>query len=203
MKKVAVVGSKGKMGRIICDLLNSEFDIVEIDKEDSIFQQECLDLVIDFASHESSVKSAEYCVIHKIPIIIGSTGQTVEENRRIKEISKHITVVKKANFAQGINIIKTFIESVLVLKPQKFEIIEKHHINKKDSPSGTALEIKKFIRERFGGDVEIKSIREGQELGEHTVVACLKDEKLEIKHNAFSREIFAKGVLEEVRKLLI
>ena len=202
MKKIAVVGCKGKMGRIICDLLKSEFLVVGIDRFDSIENFSDLDLVIDFASHESSVVSAEYCLYRNIPMIIGSTGQTMEENKRLDEISKHIKVIRKANFASGIKILKNFVIGVLELNPYRFEIIEKHHINKKDMPSGTALELENFIGKRFNGPIDIKSIREGQEMGEHVIVAYIGNETLSIKHNVFSRDVFAIGVLEEARKIL-
>lgn len=202
MKKIAIVGHKGRMGKLITKALGERFDVCGVDRENSLDDFEDISLVIDFASHESSLISAEYCLKKNIPLIIGSTGQTEQENKRINEISKKILLIKKANFSRGIEVLKMFIESVLYLNPDRFEIIEKHHKNKKDKPSGTALELEKFIKEKFNGDIKIYSIREGEEMGEHSIVAFVKDEKLMIKHNVYSREAFVRGLVEEVEKVL-
>ena len=202
MKKIAIVGCKGKMGSLIANALDKNYQIVGIDKENCLDNFDDLNLVIDFANGQSSVLSAEFCLKKQIPLIIGSTGQTAEENKRICEISKSIKIIKKSNFSKGIGVLKTFVEEVLKLHPEKFEIIEKHHKNKKDSPSGTAKELESFIKERFNGKFEIKSIREGEEMGEHTIIAYARDEKLTITHNVYSRSMFVDGVVEDVKNLL-
>ena len=202
MKKIAVVGHKGRMGSLITKELQKDFDLVKIGRENSLSEVKDVSLVIDFASHESSVVSAEFCLKNNIPLIIGSTGQTKEENKRIEEISKKVKIIRKANFSKGIDVLKQFIETVLKLKPERFEIIEKHHKNKKDAPSGTALELEKTIRQNFDGDIKIKSIREGEEMGEHEVIAYFHDEKLSFKHNVFSRDAFVLGLVQDVKKIL-
>ena len=202
MKKIAVVGYKGKIGGLIYDELKKNYMVYGIDRENSLSDFSDIDLVIDFASHESSLESAYYCLKKKLPLIIGSTGQTVYENEIINKISREIAIVRKSNFSEGINLLKRFIEEVLLLNPRKFEVIEKHHINKKDAPSGTACDLKNYIQERFFGEVEVKSIREGLEMGEHKIIADLENEKLTIVHNVYSREAFVKGVKRVVEKLL-
>ena len=188
MGKIAVVGHKGRMGSLITKELQKDFEVVKIGRENSLSELNGVSLVIDFASHESSVVSAEYCLKNNIPLIIGSTGQTKEENKRIEDISKQIRLIKKANFSKGINVLK--------------QIIEKHHKNKKDAPSGTALELENFIRQKFDGDIKIKWVREGEEMGEHEVIAYLHDEKLSFKHNVFSRDAFVLGLVQDVKKIL-
>ena len=202
MKKIAIVGHKGKMGKLIKKALENKFVICGVGRENSLEDFDDIDLVIDFATHETSLISAEYCLKKNIPLIIGSTGQTEQENERINEISKQIELIKKANFSMGIEILKLFIENVSNLKPDRFEIIEKHHKDKKDKPSGTALELEKFIKEKCGGDIKTISIREGEEMGEHSVVAFIKDEKILMKHNVYSRETFVRGLVYEVEKIL-
>ena len=202
MKKIAVVGYKGRMGSLITKELQKDFDLVKIGRENSLSEVKDVSLVIDFASHESSVVSAEFCLKNNIPLIIGSTGQTKEENKRIEEISKQIRLIKKANFSNGINVLKQFIETVLKLKPERFEIIEKHHKNKKDAPSGTALELEKLIKQNYDGDIKIKCVREGEEMGEHEIVAYFHDEKLSFKHNVFSRDAFVFGLVQDVKTLI-
>ena len=130
MKKIAIVGHKGRMGKLITKALDERFDVCGVDRGNSLDDFEDISLVIDFASHESSLISAEYCLKKNIPLIIASTGQTEQENKRINEISKKILLIKKANFSRGIEVLKMFIESVLYLNPDRFEIIEKHHKNK-------------------------------------------------------------------------
>ncbi len=190
------------MGSLIFQELQKDYDVVGIDRNDDINEIKDVSLVIDFASHESSVTSARFCNKRRIPIIIGSTGQTEEENKIINEISKNIKLVKKSNFSSGIRVLEKFIEEMVKLSPEKIEIIEKHHKHKKDSPSGTAVELEKVVRRTFGGMTEIKSIREGENMGEHRIVAYFGGEKIEMKHNAESRNIFVQGVLKEVKNLL-
>lgn len=202
MKKIAIVGCKGKMGSLISKELEHEFEIFGIDKDDKLENLPNLDLIIDFANHESSVVSAEFALERGIPIIIGSTGQTCAENEKLAEISKQIKLVKKANFSRGVEVLKKFIDNVLELAPEKFEIKEKHHINKKDAPSGTALELQNYIKQKFTGEIKISWVREGDEMGEHEVIALVGDEKLSAKHNVFSRDTFVKGVTNEVKILL-
>lgn len=202
MEKIAIVGYRGKMGRLITDALKDDYLCVGVGRNDNLEDFQDVDLVIDFASHESSVKSAEFCLLRKIPIIIGSTGQTEAENNRIEEISKKIKVARHANFSRGIEILKAFVDGAVTLSPEKFEIVEKHHIHKKDKPSGTAIELQAYIARRFGGEIEIKSIREGEEMGEHEIIAYLSDENLSIKHNVYSRKVFVLGVEKAVKELL-
>ena len=201
MKKIAIVGFKGKMGALIYQALEKKYDIIGIDKENNLKDYKDIGLVIDFSSGSNSVVSAEYCLEYKIPIIIGATGQTIEENNKIDIISKQITVIKKSNFSVGFELLKKFVDFVIQLKPNYFEIIEKHHLHKKDKPSGTALSLKDYITENFHGQVLITSIREGTEMGEHKIVAHIKDETISIQHNVISREAFVCGVVKDVEKL--
>ena len=201
MKKIAIVGYKGKMGRPIFLALEEKYEVIGIGREDSLESYLDLDLVIDVASASSSMRSAEYCLKQNLPIIIVSTGHTAEENNKLLEISKKILLIKKANFSCCMNNLRLFIDEAVRLKPCRAEIVEVHHVHKKDSPSGTALEIKKYIESRFDGVVDILSFREGEVTGEHSVSFDFGDEKLTIKHDVFSREVFVKGVVLEVKKL--
>ena len=198
MKKIAVVGYRGKMGKPIFLALKENYELVGIGRGDSLQNCEGLDLVIDVASHETSLSSAEYCLKEDIPIIIGSTGQTEQEEARINEISKRILVIKKANFSGGIDAVRSIILRVLEMGPNRVVISETHHVNKLDSPSGTALALMGLIKSRFKGNVEIYSFREGDVRGEHQVKFYFDDEEIEIKHSILSRLAFVKGVVKEV-----
>lgn len=202
MKKIAVVGYKGKMGEPIFLALQENFEVVGIGRKDSLASYDNLDLVIDVASGESSVQSAEYCLEKNIPIIIGSTGQTDKENTRLDEIADSIKLIRKSNFSIGFEILKSFIDEVLKYSPESISIIEKHHIHKKDAPSGTALELKKYIESRVSSIVHIYSIREGEIKGEHAIIVKLKDEEITLRHNVFSRNAFVDGLVNEAKNLL-
>lgn len=201
MKKIAVVGYKGKMGRPIFLALEEKFDVVGVGRFDCLEAYENIDLVIDVASGSSSVVSAEYCLKHNIPIIIGSTGQSFEENEKLDKIAQKIKMIRQSNFSIGFDMLVKMIDEVLKYNPESIEIIEKHHINKKDSPSGTALELKKMIEEKYNKIVNISSVREGDEKGEHEIKFKFKNEEISLKHNVFSRQAFVDGIINSVDKL--
>lgn len=202
MKKIAVVGYKGKMGSLIYQALRPKFEVVGVDKDNSLFDYSNLDLVIDFASAESSVNSARFCLKYNIPLIIGATGQSDVQNQEIEEISKQIAVYKSPNFSSGIEAILNLSKSMLELNPSKVEIVEKHHIHKKDSPSGTAIYLYDELKRIYQGEIEITSIREGEEVGQHSIIFWFDNEKLTLTHNAFSRYAFVNGVTKLINNLL-
>lgn len=202
MEKILVVGYKGKMGSMIASALQGNFLVVGVDKDDNLWDFEGANLVVDFGSHESSVESARFCLKNNIPLVIGSTGQTDEENKEIAEIAKRIPITKRANFSYGVSILEKIVGIVLNQKPNSIEIIEKHHIHKKDKPSGTAIELEKHINEFYPEPIKITSVREGEEMGEHEIIFDFSDEKLSLKHNVNSRAAFVRGVVDEVKKLI-
>lgn len=201
MKKILVVGYKGRMGSLITKELQKNFLVLGVEKQDCLWDYEDASLVVDFGSHESSLESARFCLKNNIPLIIGSTGQTSEELRELEEISKKIKIIRKANFSCGIEKLKEISKSILSLNPKNIEIIEKHHALKKDKPSGTAIEIANYLSGYFVKPIKITSIREDEEMGEHEIIFDLGDEKLSLKHNVYSREAFVRGVIEHVKSL--
>lgn len=202
MKKILVVGYKGRMGSLIAKELEKSFLVQGIERKDCIWDYRDANLVVDFGSHESSLQSARYCLANNIPLIIGSTGQTAEELKELDEISKKITIIKKANFSRGVELLQNLSKLVLNVEPQSIKIIEKHHVLKKDKPSGTALELAENLSKTCAKPIEITSIREGEEMGEHEIVFDFGDEKLLLKHNVYSRDAFVRGVIAEINKLL-
>lgn len=195
-KVIAVVGAKGKMGSEVCKSLSDVFDVVEIDKNDSLFEYGNIDLVIDFASAESSVQSAEYCFKNQIPLIVGSTGQSEEELIEIQKVASVAPLVISANFSIGIAIFKHLIQKMSAFCSFFEDVIvfEKHHKQKKDAPSGTAKELQKQIYESFDLNAEIIAERGGKEIGTHVMDMYFGDEVLSVKHQAFSRKAFSDGV---------
>ncbi len=204
MKNIVVVGAKGKMGSLVCKLLkeHSDYTVLEIDKDDDLNNVVSADMIIDFANASSSVKSAKYAVENHIPLIVGATGQSEEQESAILKAGKQIAVLKCANFSIGIAKVKELLKKVLALKIEDVVVFEKHHRLKKDSPSGTALELKKSIEQDFDGKIQMLSERGGQEIGTHQIDFYFGSELISIKHQAFSREAFAEGVCFAVGKML-
>lgn len=172
-----------------------------------------IDLVIDF-SHPSYMKWLyPFLYEHHIPYVCGTTGYTKYQLERIKELSQYFPIIKQANFSFGINAIQEMLHHLLPMLENQYdiEIVEKHHKQKKDAPSGTAKMFASIInadqsyREIRGrnGRVEnrqkeigIHSIRGGSIAGEHSIYFFGNDEIIEIKHTALSRKIFAHGAIQ-------
>jgi 4-hydroxy-tetrahydrodipicolinate reductase len=206
MIKICVSGSEGKMGSRIIDLAKEDpelevaagFDL-NGDAELGITAGECL---IDFTTPAATMVHLALCEKLKKPIVIGTTGLSEEEKARIKEASSHIPVVVSPNMSVGVNLLFRLIAEASKVLGEEYEvnIVEAHHTEKKDAPSGTAKEIAKIIKE-VRGDVEIPidSVREGEIVGEHTVTFESDVDLLEITHSAKTRDIFAKGALKAAK----
>ena len=192
-KKVFVVGAKGKMGSAVCKVLKNDYEIVEAQKGCDWVDFQA-DLIVDFGSAESSLLSAKWASEKKVPLIIGSTGQTENELLEIRNMCKNIPFMICRNFSIGVALVKSCISQILNLKIDDVCIFEKHHKNKKDSPSGTALAFKQFVFERFDGNIQMLAERGGEEIGTHAIDFYFGSELIEIKHSAFSRKAFADGV---------
>ena len=129
----------------------------------------------------------------KIAAVIGTTGFSDKEKALIKAHAKKIPIVMSPNMSRGVNLMLRLVhEASRILKGYEIDITEVHHIHKKDAPSGTAL----ALAEQVPHKVEIKSVREGEVVGEHTVAFATGGERLELKHTAHSRDAFAAGALD-------
>lgn len=195
-KKIAVVGGKGKMGSAVCKALASDYDIFVIQKENKLLKS--FDMVVDFGSSESSVHSAVWCKENGVPLIIGATGQSESDLKQIEEASKFVPIVLAQNFSEGLVLMKKALKSLITNETEDVIIFEKHHKEKKDSPSGTAKNLKQFIGEFYAGDIQMICERGGKEIGTHTVDCYFDNEMVSITHKAFSRDTFADGVKKTV-----
>lgn len=193
MKKILIVGVKGKMGSAVCKVLKNDYEIVEAKRNENWADLK-VDLIIDFGSAESSVLSAEAAAKMRVPLIIGSTGQSKEQFEKIDRLCAGLPYLVCSNFSVGIVVLKYTIDSILNVKIDEIAIFEKHHRAKKDAPSGTALSLERFIKEKQNTKVQMLSLRGGKEIGFHKVSFYFGSELLEISHTAFSREAFADGV---------
>ena len=141
----------------------------------------------------------------KIPIIIGTTGFNESQLKEINKISLEIPVLLAPNTSSGIAVLKTIITNsrALFSEDSIIEIEETHHEEKKDSPSGTALDLKETILSHFpNSEITVESFREGTNPGEHTIRVKLANESIELTHKAEDRSIFASGALIGARWLL-
>lgn len=194
-KNIAIVGANGKMGTILCSKLNEKYKITKITLNNSLYDFQDIDFVIDFASGVSSVKSAKFCEDKNIPILIASTGQTPKQLKKLYEISKKIPMMICSNLSIGITKIKKILSCLEIEKNSNITIIEKHHNEKKDTPSGTALMLKNYIFQLTKKELAILSERGGKEIGTHTIDIYFNDELISITHKAFSRECFSRGAI--------
>lgn len=180
-----------------------------------------VDIIIDFSAPNSTLNILEFAISKKIPIVIATTGFSEQEEQKIKKYSKIIPIFQSANMSFNINLMSQIIADVaLNLKDADIEIIETHHNNKKDSPSGTALLLADSItkalnttanytfdrhslhKKREKNEIGFSSIRGGNIVGEHTVKFFGADETFEITHTAHSRSIFADGALKAAEFLI-
>ncbi len=206
MIKICVSGSEGKMGSRIIDLAKGDhalevaagFDVGG-NAQLGIAACECL---IDFTSPKATMEHLALCEKLNKPIVIGTTGLSEDEKSRIKEASSHIPIVLSANMSTGVNLLFKLIEEASKVLGKEYEvnIVEAHHTEKKDAPSGTAKELAKIIKDVKGSiDIPIDSVREGEIVGEHTVTFESDVDLLEITHSAKTRDIFAKGALKAAK----
>lgn len=176
------------------------------------------DVLIDFSHPSGTMKYLKFCKQYNKNIIIGTTGFNTNENKEIQLASEKIKIVLSSNFSIGINLIHNLLKKITVIKGQDsdIEIIEYHHRNKIDSPSGTALEMGKTISEsmnlnlinnaiyaRYGNlgvrpnkKIGFSSIRAGNIIGKHTVIFANSDEEIEITHKAINRKSFVTGAIK-------
>jgi 4-hydroxy-tetrahydrodipicolinate reductase len=179
------------------------------------------DVVIDFSSPRALPALLEAAVPRKLPLIIATTGHTPQDKERIRQCSRELPIFVSANMSLGINLLRELIQQAATVLGESFdiEIVEKHHNLKKDAPSGTALLLADALNEVFIGskkyvlgrqtraeprqsfEIGIHAVRAGTIVGEHEVLFAGKDEVVEFRHTAYSRQIFAIGAIQAVRFL--
>ena len=231
MVKILMHGCNGKMGRMITEIVKNEEDAViaaGVDKftgitnDYPVFEEiaQCdvdVDVVIDFSNAGAVDELLDYCVEKNLPVVLCTTGLSDEQLKKVEECSEKIAVLKSANMSMGINLLlKLLKDAAKVLAPAGYdiELVEKHHNQKLDAPSGTALALADSINEAMGNEYEyvydrsqvrkkrdtkeigISAVRAGTIVGEHEVIFAGTDEVIEFKHTAYSRSVFAKGAVE-------
>lgn len=222
--KVIVSGAKGRMGRTIARLIGESDDLVVSGEAEAGCPLESVikagDVVIDFSVHNASAENASISAKYRKPIVVGTTGLSVEEEQLVKEAGKKIPIVYAPNMSVGVNLMwKLAGDATRVLnKNYQIDITEEHHIHKLDRPSGTAKEILNIVMDAGGfrrdedlliyeetapegmrRKVTLGSFRKGETVGNHTIRFTGQRESLEITHRAFTRDVFAEGALTAAR----
>lgn len=235
MIKVLINGCNGKMGQEVKKSLEQTDDFLLIggfDKENTnsfdfpvytSFEQikEKPDIIIDFSVPISTLNILKYAKLNNVPIVIATTGFSQDEENIIKDYSKNIPIFKSANMSFDINLMCKISQIVAKsLSDTDIEIIEIHHNQKIDSPSGTAILLANKINEaldnslvyefdrhqkkqkRSKNEIGFSSIRGGNIVGEHTIQFFGENETFEITHKSYSRSVFAKGAIKAARFLV-
>jgi 4-hydroxy-tetrahydrodipicolinate reductase len=202
MKTIFVNGLSGKMGKTINNLIldDSGLEIVKTIRDS--------DVVIDFSRPESTMSLIIEAKEHKKPLVIGTTGFTDIELKLIKEASNEIPIMLSFNMSKGIYYFKKNIEQFLKDNSDSMKclISETHHTQKVDAPSGTAIELKKFIEinnnQKYITSIEIESKRVSDIFGIHEVIFFNDANQISFKHEALSRKIFADGAISIAKSMV-
>ncbi|MFD3156100.1 4-hydroxy-tetrahydrodipicolinate reductase [Haloimpatiens sp. FM7330] len=229
MINVLLHGCNGKMGKMISNTAENFSDLkiaAGIDKNANknfdypVFEKICdcninCDVILDFSRPDSLDSLLEYAKKNNLPLILCTTGYTDEQLNKIEKASAEIPLFRSANMSIGINILNNVLKQISAFLYEDFdiEIIEKHHNQKVDAPSGTALLLGNTIKsslpsetkftfgregtcKRTKDEIGIHAIRGGTIVGEHDVIFAGKDEIIQLNHTALSREVFAVGALK-------
>ena len=230
-------GCNGHMGRVISELAAKDSDVeivagIDLNTEEAfgypVFANimDCdveADAIIDFSVAVAVDALLDYSKSKNIPVVLCTTGLSEEQLAKVEEVSKSVAVLKSANMSLGINTLMKLLKmatDVLADRGYDIEIIEKHHNQKLDAPSGTALALADVINEtkdnryeyvfdrsqkrekRSDNEIGISAVRGGTIVGQHDVIYAGTDEVIEIRHTAYSKAVFAKGAIDAAKYIV-
>ena len=236
MTKIIMHGCNGKMGQVISQIvaMDEDAEIVagidpytEADNPYPVFEtpQKCTveaDVIIDFSTAVAIPNLLDYAIESKTPLVLCTTGLNQEQIQAIHESSNDVAILFSANMSLGVNLLINLAKKAAsILSPANFdiEIVEKHHNQKIDAPSGTALAIADAINETLDNSLEYKydrstrrvkrdekelgihAVRGGSIVGDHTILFAGQDEVIELIHRAQSKEIFGVGAVNAAKYL--
>lgn len=233
MVKIIMHGCSGKMGRIITELVKNDpdaeivagVDMVSCNTEFPVFTsiEDCgidADVIIDFSTATAVPSVVKFAAEKSIPAVICTTALSEETLKQIDEAAKKVAIFRSANMSLGVNLISTILKkysSVLYDAGFDVEIVERHHNQKIDAPSGTAIMLADAVNEGVGNGLEyvydrsqirekrdrrelgISAVRGGTIVGDHEVIFAGRDEVIEFKHSAHSKEVFAVGAVKAAK----
>jgi len=197
--KYGLIGFKGRMGKEIMHVFDNNELVLKMD--DDFYEETAIpEVIVDFSLPDVTDRVIELAKEKNAGLVIGTTGLDDHKMSELKKLSEEVPVVQSFNFSQGINILKMILRDYSkFLKDWDCEIIEVHHNQKKDSPSGTALLLRNEIKKE---EIVSHSLRMGGIPGDHTILFANEGEMLEFKHRAVSRKVFALGALKAAEFLL-
>ena len=235
MVEVILHGCNGRMGQMLSELISKdeEMKVVagiepsgEAKNDYPVYKsfdelKETADVIIDFSTASAIDGLLDYCEKTHTPLVLCSTGLSEAQLGRVERLAKVSAVLVSANMSLGINVLLKLLKNVtktLYENGFDIEIVEKHHNQKLDAPSGTALALadvmkdelddisykldrSKVRKKRERNEIGISAVRGGTIVGEHEVIFAGTDEVIEIKHTAYSRAIFAKGAMSAAKFL--
>ena len=236
MVKVIMHGCNGKMGQVITRMAASDPELKIVAGVDARAQalndypvfgdiSDCdaeADVVIDFSNAAAVDHLLDWCQEKQMPVVLCTTGLSEEQLKKVEDAAKRTAVLKSANMSLGVNLLmKLLQDAAKVLAPEGFdkEIVERHHNQKLDAPSGTAIALAdalnsaleedyEYVYDRSGQrkkrdshEIGISAVRGGTIVGEHEVIFAGEDEVIEFKHTAYSKALFAKGAVAAAKFL--
>lgn len=231
MIRVLINGAAGRMGRTVTKMVTDDPDMEVAAMVDAFgdteegyikspddFDGEC-DVVIDFSFHTSAPALMDWCVSRGIPAVVATTGHTDEEKEAITKASEKVAIFQSANMSVGIALLNRLVKQAAEIFPSaEVEIIEAHHDQKADAPSGTALMLADTVKEvrpeatyqigrsgqckRTPEEIGIHSLRMGNVTGEHEVIFAMPSQTIRLKHEAHDRALFAEGALAAAKYLI-
>ena len=235
MVGVILHGCNGRMGQMLSELISKDEEMTvvagiepsgEAKNDYPVYKnfdelKETADVIIDFSTTSAIDSLLDYCEKTHTPLVLCSTGLSEVQLGRVERLAKVSAVLVSANMSLGINVLLKLLKNVtktLYGNGFDIEIVEKHHNQKLDAPSGTALALAdvmkdqlddisynldrtKVRKKRERNEIGISAVRGGTIVGEHEVIFAGTDEVIEIKHTAYSRAIFAKGAMSAAKFL--
>ena len=230
MTNIIICGAGGKMGKVVFDIAKNNQNVKIVggvdkfsDAKNFAFPLFCdfskcnvpFDVILDFSHPDALDDILNFCIKNKKGAVLATTGYNESQKQKIKDASLKISIFQSFNMSLGINLLSNLVNLAAKFLKEDFdiEIIEKHHNQKIDAPSGTALMLADSISDAFEGglnhvysrheksekrskkEIGISSVRGGNIVGEHEVMFIGRDETISFTHKAASKEIFALGAL--------
>src|SRR6476620_10575580 len=206
--RVLLIGADGRMGQTVFNLAQNDSEIeiaAQCDLGDSIepAMKNC-DVAIDFSQADSINEICRAASQQAKSLVIGTTGHSQQQRKTIEETAHSVPIVLASNFSVGVNALFWLTQRAAEFLGSDFnpEIVETHHTMKKDAPSGTAKTLTEILKGVRSSEIPIQSIREGEVVGEHTVIFKGPGESLELTHRAANRGIFAAGALRAAKWII-